>query len=656
MSQLAIRRVVLYKHGVGYFEREAVVNGNASLTLGFKQKDVSDALKSLTVLDLDGGIISTVSYDSTEPVERRLADMALSLPEQHALLGLLPQLRGARVKVQNEEGLIVGIDRIRENKENMMTEKVHLSIVTDAGNLRTYNLFDVSVDLLDESSRKELDEYLKTLLAATRKDDRTFTLKADGDGERTIRLSYILEAPVWKATYRLLLPEEDSTESPRIQGWAVVDNTSEDDWSDIALSLVAGLPVSFTHDLYTPRYVRRPNIEVKETTGVLPPTAAAGIESVDSMMVSFEEQQEVERSSVAKKMRGQPHVFYNRAASSTPSSMPTQTRERTIGDLFEYAIDTPVTVKKNQSALVPIVLKEFAGKRVLLYEKAARAENPIRCVEFDNTTGLTLEGGPVTVLEAGNYAGEAMLDTMKPSETRLLGYAVELAVRISDSSNSRKQPVSRYVVKGGLLHTYFGYEEKTTYTINSKATKEQTVYIDHPKPSGEWNLAEPEQAHEITENHWRFKLDIAPGKVTKFVVRVVQPQQESVQLSNLSAKQFVIWINQKYIDKPTTSSLQSLLAIRQAMSALDAKIDQHNRELASIAKDQERIRANLTSLGDRSSEQSLRERYVNTLNQHEDRLTELDGLIQSLRSERSAQDEQFATALNKLQADVTLSK
>src|SRR5262249_21114237 len=141
-----------------------------------------------------------------------------------------------------------------------------------------------ALEILDPTLRRDLEFYLRTELSAKKKDARTFSFFANGQGSRRVRLSYVLEAPVWKATYRILLGAEN--QPPLIQGWAVVDNTQDEDWDGVNLSLVAGLPVSFVHDLYTPRYVRRPVVEVKETTGVLPPEVEAGMQ-VDSMLAEF---------------------------------------------------------------------------------------------------------------------------------------------------------------------------------------------------------------------------------------------------------------------------------------------------------------------------------------------------------------------------------
>ncbi len=622
-TTLPIRRVVLYKHGVGYFEREGPVCGSTPVQLSFKQREVSDVLKSLTVLDLDGGLVSAVSYDSTTPIEQLLAEIALSIPDAGSLVGLLPQLKGARVQVRPvaaqtpSVGVLLGIDTVDTVGDHGTTQQVRLSILTDAADVLTFDLFDLELQLLDEGIRRDLDFYLKTQLASKKKDARTFTLFTQGDGERTLRASYVLESPVWKATYRILL---NADEPPRIQGWAVVDNTSDEDWEEVDLTLVAGLPVSFQHDLYTPRYIRRPVVEVSETTGVLPPMAEAGVEFASSMLMDTDDEDAAPRGG-----RGRMRMAKAAApaqmirAISAPSSMTTQTRERQIGDLFEYIIEKPVTVRRNQSALVPILLKPFEGKSVLLYQKQARAANPMRCIDFENTTGLTLEGGPITVLDSGSYVGEAMLDTMKPTEKRLVGYSVELAVRVLDTIESHNQNVSRVIIQHGTMITMFGQLQKTTYSFISKAEKEQTLYLDHPKPS-EWNLVDSPTPYEITENYWRFRFALPANATTTFPVTIQRPLSQSFALVNAVEGQLVSWMQQRFLDAKTEKIIRSSFAIRKKCADYEKTIRDLDAERNQLHVEQTRIRENLAPLGDRASEKELRERYLRTLNQQEDRL------------------------------------
>lgn len=638
MSSLPIRRVVLYKHGVGHFEREGTVTGSQAVALTFKQREVSDVLKSLTVLDRGGGVVSAVGYDSTTPMEQLLAEIALSIPDEGSLVGLLPQLKGARVAVtptgatSPEQGMLLGIDPLDTATPAGNTRQFRLSMLADSGGVKTFDLFDVEVQLLDEGLKRDLDFYLKTQLAAKKKDARTFTLLTEGEGERTLAVSYLLEAPVWKATYRVLLNEEGQNE-PLVQGWAVVDNTSDEDWEDVELTLVAGLPVSFVHDLYTPRFIKRPVVAVKETTGVLPPTVEAGF---DAMLLESDDEAlatppararargESEREKMALKgiKLSAPGILGDEPRRAV-SSVQTQTRERQVGDLFEYAIERPVTVRRNQSALVPIVLKPFAGKPVLLYQKHARPENPIRCVEFENTTGLTLEGGPVTVLDSGSYAGEAMLDTLKPKEQRLIGYAVELAVRVTDKIDSHNTPVIRVVIANGTMTSYYGQLEKTTYTFASKSDVEQTVYLDHPRRA-DWELTDSLTPHEVTDNFWRFKFAIPPIAQMKIVVKCQRTFSQSVGLHDVTKQQFKAWVAENYFDETTRKAIQAAFGVRLKLAELDEQITQLEQERTKLHEEQARIRENLTALGDRTSEKDLRERYVRTLGKQEDRLEAIE--------------------------------
>jgi hypothetical protein len=645
---LNIKRVVLYKHGVGHFEREGLVTGNAVVPLQFKQREVSDVLKSLTVLDLDGGLVSTVSYDSTTPVEQLLAEIAISIPDEDSLTSLLPQLKGARVSIRPTAatpaiiGTLLGIDTVADG-DTGKARKFRVSLLTEAADIRSFDLFEVELQLLDEGLKRDLDFYLKTKLAAKKKDARTFTLVASGAGERRLRASYVLEAPVWKATYRLLLAADGASEPPMIQGWAVVDNTSDEDWEGVALTLVAGLPVSFTHDLYTPRHVRRPVVEVRESTGVLPPMAEATLDVHRSgATMDFMEQPTAVAAAapVARMMMAGSVQKRATDRSAGPSSVETQTRTRTVGDLFEYTIDTPVTVRRNQSALVPIVLKPFKGQTVLLYQKHARAENPIRCVEFENTTGLTLEGGPVTVLDQGTYVGEAMLDTMKPRETRLVGYAVELAVRVSDTQEQSSHRVTRIVVQGGTLVATASVVMQTTYLFASKADASQRAYVDHPRPSGDWRLVEPTSTHEITENYWRLKLDVAANQTTRLVVRAEQNQATTYGLFDAHDNQLQTWVSERWIDKPTAAALDAAFLVRRRIAELEQLVQRLNGERQQLHAEQARIRDNLKALNERPAEKDLRERYIRTLSAQEDRLETIERQSsKAIANQNTARDE-----------------
>ncbi|MGH9830960.1 MAG: hypothetical protein ACREDR_47755, partial [Blastocatellia bacterium] len=284
---LPLRRVTLYNNGVGYFEREGKVSGDGLVNLSFDSAQLNDVLKSLVVLDRTGNAtaggarISAVSFDSVNPIDMRLGELGISLDSTNtaALTVLLGQLKGSRVEIRSgpvpADGTVVGLQTKFGMVGQERTETQELVLVSDSGELRTVPLDQIhGIKLLDPKLRHDLERYLSILHSATQRNLRTLTIKDAGQGERDLFVSYLTEAPVWKPTYRLIIGQN---EKPFIQGWAVVDNTQDEDWNDVTLSLVAGKPVSFIQDLQQPRYKRRPVVGVPEDFSPTPQLHAAAI-------------------------------------------------------------------------------------------------------------------------------------------------------------------------------------------------------------------------------------------------------------------------------------------------------------------------------------------------------------------------------------------
>jgi hypothetical protein len=278
----------------------------------------------------------------------------------------------------------------------------------------------------------------------------------------------------------------------------------------------------------------------------------------------------------------------------------------------------------------------------------------MRCVEFKNTTGLTLEGGPVTVLEGGSYVGEAMLETTKPDEQRLVPYAVELSVRVLDNIDSHGDRVHRVTIRRGVLKAHYAQVQQTTYHFDNKSDSEQTVYLDHPRQGKEWKLFDTAEPHEITEHYWRFKFALPARKVTALVVKQRQVLHQHYTLVDAAAANLTLWIEQRYLDEPTIQLLKRLIDVQQQAARIGEQIDQLTKEKDGIHAEKKRIRENLQALGDRSSEKELRERFVRILNEQEDRLDQIGKEIKQRTNERDRCREQLNEALAGLEYEKTL--
>lgn len=275
-TELPVKRVVLYKNGVGYFEHSGRVSGNQNLNIQFTTGQLNDVLKSLTVVDLGGGKITGVRYNSIAPLSERLSTLRVQLGEQTSRAAFLDSLRGARVEVRNGAASAVGkllsVETVRQKIRDDVIDTQQVAIVTDSGELRTFDLTQsTSVRIAEPELNQEVGRYLNLIGSSRAKDLRRMDISTTGNGERELVVSYISEVPVWKSTYRIVLPK-DPKNKPLLQGWAIIDNTIGEDWKDVHLSLVAGAPQSFVQQISQPLYARRPTIDLPHSAMLTPQT------------------------------------------------------------------------------------------------------------------------------------------------------------------------------------------------------------------------------------------------------------------------------------------------------------------------------------------------------------------------------------------------
>ena len=278
-NSLPIKRVVLYKNGVGYFEHLGSVQGNQNVTISFTSGQLNDVLKSFTVLDLNGGRVTGVGYGSAAPIDRQLGDLKLPINEKTSLTEFLSALRGAKLEVRNGAAIVTGrllsVERKTRMGSGATLEVDYVSLITDSGEVKTTEVSPgFSVKLLERGLGGKVDRYLDLISAGREADLRRMVISTEGTGQRSLFVSYISEVPVWKTTYRLVLGGK-AGQAPLLQGWAIVDNTVGENWNQVELSLVAGAPQSFIQNLSQPFYTRRPVVPLPESLNAAPQTFEA---------------------------------------------------------------------------------------------------------------------------------------------------------------------------------------------------------------------------------------------------------------------------------------------------------------------------------------------------------------------------------------------
>jgi len=665
---LPVRKVVLYKNGMGYFEHVGRIRGAQSVEITLPSSQLNDVLKSLTVLDLGGGRISGVTYDSTAPLERQLRDLPVDLRKAGSLVGFLNQITGAAVEVRAPGGAVSGkvmrADvRRRVGPSGEVTEVVELSVFTPSGEMRIVELESAGgLRFTDATLAGNIGRYLDLVNTENQRDIRRLKIQTVGSGRRDLFVSYTAEAPIWKMTYRIVL---DDKRKPLLQGWAIVDNTTPMDWEGVELSLVAGAPISFIHNLSQPVYGRRPVVPLPQGVQVSPQTHEGTMEGApaepsaarNAFALAEEESDKAElRSGVG---RGSGGGMARRSARSivlAPGAVNVpdlgeavraagaggSAQGRSLGEQFEYKLSHPVTIGKNQSALLPILQTEVEADKVSLFNASHGGTRPLLAVWLKNTSGLTLDAGAFTVIDTNAFAGEGLTETILPDESRLLSYAVDLGVEITTNRGSEQKRVERVVINRGMMWFHRKLVETRTYTIRNNAKKPRTVVLEH-RLRGNWELVDTPEPQESSANHYRFQVAAEPSATTEFVVREESPQQTTYALSTIDSDMIALWVRQKDINPAIEKLLRPLAAKKAGINDLQRQMAELEREQNEIFRDQKRVRDNLNRMGRTPEEARLRQRYIRQMEAQENRL-------EAIRAERERLQASLVRAQNELAA------
>lgn len=656
-ADLPIHEVILYKHGVGFFERAGKLEAGDTARIDFKAEDMNDVLKSLTITDRSGGKISGVRYDASEPLEERLKNFPFAVGADSTLAAFLDQMKGARVELkfgsETFAGVIVSSRVIKGGEKEAEHETV--TLLTDTGELRTFDLAGASsVKFTDAKLQSLLKDYLAVLNGARSKDRRSVYIDSIGAAARDLIASYMTPSPVWKSSYRLLFA---GVAEPTLEGWAIVDNTSGDDWNSVRLSVVSGRPISFVTQLYAPKYVTRPGAELADNqaaaptvfdgpingrlgTGAAPmamarkaaPGSAGGI--IGGIPSS---------SNGAFLKDGEP---LGERASVSYSNIASTAEGRDAGDLFEYSFSSPVTVKKGESAMLPFLQQKVGARKLLIYRETFGV-NPQNAAEVTNSTGKTLDGGPITVYDAGSYAGEALVETVKAGDKRLISYGVDLGTRITTKFDSSRNVVREIHAYHGNLTSKYAMEEVRTFTIKNVDPKAKTLIIEHPQRQG-YKLLEPAKASETTANANRFEVKLAASAADTFVLREERVYDQTVSVTNMTPDTISVWLENKVLSAAGRRQLEQIAAKKRDIANNDGELKQADNSINDLTQDQTRVRANIQSLNNVRNQQDLVQQYATQLAANETKMVALRDTQSELKRKKTALESELAALMEKL--------
>jgi hypothetical protein len=646
-ADLPVREVVLYKHGVGYFARSGHLDAAESARLDFKADEMNDVLKSLTIEEKGGGKISGLRYDSSEPLGKKLVEFPFSIGSQEPLSAVLDQLKGARVELkfgsESVTGAIVSARKVAGGANQ--PEREQITLLLDSGDIRNLDLGAVgSIRFSDPKLQLQFKDYLAALTQSRSKEKRSVYIDSTDSGAREIVASYMIPTPVWKSSYRLIM---GASGQPTLEGWAIVDNTTADDWNNVRLALVSGRPISFISQLYDPRYVLRPTAELPEEQALAPVVDTGALEE-EKAQASPAPPAAAPRQFAPLKMKvggvigGVTQSVMVNAEASTISA-PADTRE--LGELFEYRIATPVTIHKSESAMLPFLQDKITARKLLIYSDQSSA-HPRNAAEITNSTGKTLDGGPITVFDAGAYAGEALMETVKTGDKRLLSYAVDLGTRITTQFDSKGEIVREIHLRRGVLTTRTARVETRTYTIHNVDQKPKTLVIEHPARP-EYTLLERKPT-EKTGSAYRFEVKLTAGATEKFPVTEERVYDSSLTASDMTPDVLVTYIQNKNLSDAGRKQLSDILNRKREIATTDGEMHRVADQINTIVRDQERIRQNINSLNKVSGQQEQVQKYARQLADQEGQLASLRDRQSELEHKRAALQSELNSLIEKM--------
>ncbi|MHA1913057.1 MAG: hypothetical protein ACW986_04160 [Promethearchaeota archaeon] len=680
MSKLRVKKVIIFKHGVSYYILEGILKGSSTFELEFKIDEMNDVLKSLFVLDTSKeGYISSISYDAALDTSQLLKSIMLNIPDKDSFSSLITQIKGADVDLtvtgaKQVSGKIMGIELTEKFSK---TEKIinKLLVLLQNDDIITKIAFaDIkSFNIINPEIKKDLKFFLETVIAGKKKDAKNIKINCESGGndavERNIFVSYIRESPIWKTSYRLIMSKEQAAEQKcLLSGWSLIENTTNQDWDNIELSLVAGMPVSFIYEFYRPIFIQRPVIHPPKILSAKPSEIEEGLELDDFKDYAMAE---MEASPKAMKKRARearvgsrpppmaaPSGGFGRSVGTMSDTeiydkmkSQVQTQTKDLGELFEYNISNPVSIKRKQSALVPILTESIKAQRILLYNKNEYGKNPNACLEITNNTKLTLETGPVTIIYDDNLAGEAIIPFLNKEDTRLLNYAVEQAVIITHEQESENLKVHRVTFGSGYSYEYYYTNLTTIYKIKNKTDEEKELYLDHPKVSG-YKFVEKSVEPEETSNYWRFKITLKPKEGINFKLKERKENYSSFNLWNYSKEDLInrvgFYVKQKFINPELETQLKEIAELIQTLNNLKDQDTKLHNEREMMTDEQVRLRDNISVLGDDTQSISLKERYVKKMNNQESRFEEINKELETLDKKITALNENVDAKMEKL--------
>jgi hypothetical protein len=712
---LPLSQIVLFNSGVGYFQRQGDIDGDARVDLQFPAGDVNDLLKSLVLQDLGNGKVTAISYDGQEPIERTLKTFAIDLTGNPTFGQLLNQARGEKIEVtlQNANGIatstLSGVIVGMETQTEPGPREVHLLNLLGEEGMRSVPLNTVQrVRFLNAALDGELNRALAVLSGAHNSQKKNVSVQFSGAGKRTVKVGYVVEAPLWKSSYRLV---QDKAGKTTLQGWAIIENTTDEDWKDVRMALVSSRPISFQMDLYPPLFVPRPVVDPERFAALRPPEYEGPMANFQNNMAmpggigglggiggiaglggqGFNQlggqgqgnlgvgggvglqggfQGVANRYQLGNNMA--PALALNRLnydqlqqrrqeraqareeakktgaglAESEPNAGFDATLADVIGDQARYTIDHKISLARQRSAMLPLVNHEITGQRISIFNEKVNGKFPLLGMKIKNNTGQILMQGPVSVYEGESYAGDARLPDLQANEERLLSFAVDQAVEIKSETASHPQQLTNLRIDKGVIEQTHRERSTRKFLIKNRSGQERTLIVEHPI-NPDWKLVGAEKPAERTRDVYRFEWKAASGKGSVHEVVEERTLQARIALVRMNASAIELLVHSGAASPKLREDLRKVIDFKKRLSDTQKEGGRLQSQFKEVTQEQSRVR---TSLDKVPANTALHKRYLEKLDKLE---TEIETLQKQIK-ENKEQEKKLEVEFEKHLAELTV--
>jgi hypothetical protein len=650
-ADLSLQRIMLSSGGVGYFEYEATVDGNAALSLDVPLDQVDDILKSLVVYD-DGGTAGEVTLPGREPLTQAFVDLPFDRAALDSAPALLNALQGSEVRVTGAKPMSGRLLRVVEETsrgaDNLAIPRNRVTLLTDAG-IEQFILEDAnSLAFIDPELQKKVAAALSRLAAHRSDGRRRLTLESHGTGSRSIRVGYVIGVPLWKASYRLSLPGDSKADRARLQGWAILENFSGQAWHDVSLTLLSGNPVTFRQSLFESYYVARPSVPVEVAGRVLPKLDTGGIGGALGARDAATPSPAPQQKSLAMARSTAEAAPAPPPPASAPARIEAaQTAESETQTVF--TLPYKVSVAAGQSLVLPILDRELPAQRLDLYQSSADQRHPLAAIALNNDGETGLPPGVLTLYEQGTaggatYLGDARLAAFPPSERRMLSYAVDGKVTV-DRSSEEQHAIVKAVISQGVMRLTRLARQITTYRLKAAGDGEHRLLIEHPRPAG-WSLATPDPTYvELTADAYRIPATLTGSKQSNVAVTMERQLEETIRLLDLADDRLSVLVATNELEPSVKKALGELASRRQALGRHNTELDKLKEQRRQLVEDEKRLRDNLAAVG---RDTALYKQTLDKLGETEASITTLSTAIEKTAGEIETAKEQLQAFVSAL--------